>query len=309
MMLSMGWVSIACSPSKPLKIALQPWCGYQFLMLAQKQGWLSPERIALHPVSLASDSVDLIKQGQVAGAALTLDEVVRLRDQGIDLTVVMVFDISVGADVLLARPGIDHLAQLRGKRIGVENSGLATIMLDRLLTQAHLDGDSVQLEIIDSDHIEAWKQGQLDAILTYEPALSRLQAEQGLVRLFDSHDASQLIVDVLAVRTDVLGQYDRAVRELIAGHFNALELWFINPIDTAHRLAMSLGIDPEQVRMLFKGLDMPDVLYNRQYLQGPVPQMLHSAREIAAIFTRQGLMKHPFASDQLFTAEYLPGEH
>ena len=308
MVLSTGLASMGCSSSTPLKIALQPWCGYQFLVLAQNQGWLSPERIALHPVALASDSITLIEQGQVDGAALTLDEVLRLRDRGIALTVVMVFDVSVGADVLLARPEIGNLMQLRGKRIGVEDSGLAKIMIAKLLAQAKLEPDALQLEIIGSDHVAAWQRGRLDAILTYEPELSRLQSEAGLVRLFDSHEAPQLIVDVLAVRSESLTRHDTALRELIAGHFRALEQWYANPIDTAHRLSMSLGIEPEQVKSLFKGLDMPDVLYNRQYLHPPAAQLQHSASEIADIFIRQGLMHHPFQGDRLFTADYLPGE-
>lgn len=308
MMLSTGMMAMGCSPSTPLKIALQPWCGYQFLVLAQNLGWLPPEHIALQPVALASDAVTLIEQGRVDGAALTLDEVLRLRDRGIDLTVVMVFDVSVGADVLLARPNVADVSQLRGKRIGVEDSGLAKIMIAKLLAQAQLDPDALQLEIIGSDHLDAWQRGQLDAILTYEPALSRLQAEQGLVRIFDSHDAPQLIVDVLAIRRASLTQHDTALRELMAGHFRALELWYSNPIDTAHRLSLSLGVDSEQVKTLFKGLDMPDVLYNRQYLHPPAAQLQHSAREIADIFIRQGLMHHPFQGERLFSADYLPGE-
>jgi NitT/TauT family transport system substrate-binding protein len=156
------------------------------------------------------------------------------------------------------------------------------------------------------DHVQAWKGEQLDAILTYEPALTQLQAEEGLVRLFDSHSAPQLIIDVLAVRSEKLMQHEMAIRELIAGHFRALEMWYVNPIDTAYRLSTSLGIPPEQVKLLFKGLDMPDVLYNLQYLTPPSEQLQYSARVITEIFTRHGLMKQHFVGENLFTADYLP---
>lgn len=300
---------MGCAEPGPLKIAIQPWCGYQFLVLAQNQGWLKPEHIVLHPVSLASESAALIKRGEVDAAALTLDEVVRLRDEGVALSVVMVFDVSVGADVLLAKPEISSLAALKGKRIGVEDSGLAKIMLAKIMGQAQLESDNLELVVMDYDHAKAWKSQQLDAILTYEPALSHLQSEEGLIRLFDSHSASQLIVDVLAVRSEKMMRQEVALRELIAGHFRALELWYVNPIDTAYRLSISLGVPAEQVNLLFKGVDMPDVLYNRQYLTPPSEQLQQSARDIAEILTRHGIIKHHFDGDHLFTADYLPGEH
>ena len=231
----------ACSPSPPLRIASEKWCGYQFMFLAQQEGWLPKSGLELRETGFASDSVVALKQGQVDGAALTLNEVLLLRDQGMPLSVVTVFDFSAGADVVLAKPGISRLADLKGQRIGVETTSLGVIMLSKVLEAAGLQRSDVTVINMDEDHLAAWDSANMDAVLTYEPALSRLQKQQGLVSLYDSRKLPLVIVDVLAVRPEAAERHADALRALIAGHFRALTQWRNNPIDTAYQPVGAAG--------------------------------------------------------------------
>lgn len=94
-----------CAQSQPLKVAVQPWCGYQFLFVARVEGWQDTKQVELVDTALTTESVAALREGRVDAAALTLDEVLLLRSQGHPLHVVMVFDASAGADLLLATPG------------------------------------------------------------------------------------------------------------------------------------------------------------------------------------------------------------
>ena len=230
----------ACGSSPPLRIASEQWCGYQFMFLAQQEGWLPKTGLELRETGFASDSVAALKQGQVDGAALTLNEVLLLRDQGMPLSVVTVFDFSAGPDVVLAKPGISRLADLKGQRIGVETTSLGVIMLSKVLEAAGLQRSDVTVINMDEDHLAAWDSANMDAVLTYEPALSRLQ-KQGLVSLYDSRKLPLVIVDVLAVRTEAAERHAEALRGLIAGHFRALTQWRNNPIDTAYQPVGAAG--------------------------------------------------------------------
>ena len=295
-----------CKPqaSDPLRIAIQPWCGYQFMSLAAKEGWLPPD-VQLMRTSTAVETIRAVEAREVHGAALTLDQTLVL-NAVVPLQVVLVTNVSAGADVLLARPGIKTLAGLRGKRIGAESTSLGVVMATKMLEAAGLDASEVQIVEMTEDHFQSWQDLEMDAIITYEPALGRLQ-ELGLVPLFDTRSLPQTILDVLAVRRDAVKSHDEQIRALVAGHFRALHSWRMNPLDAAYRLAPMLEMPPERVGPAFQGLDLPDENFNRHFLDGPSQELLQVTVEIAAILRRASMMQAPVAApERMFTAEFLP---
>lgn len=291
-----------CRLSPPLRVGLQPWCGYQFLWLAEEHGALGDGGITLQHCPLASDAIAALQAGEVQAAALTLDEVVRLRAQGMDLVVPLVFDLSVGADVVLARPEIRWPADLRGRRIGTEDSGLAAVMRARLLQAGGLAPDEVSVVTIGADHLSAWDTQSLDAVLTYEPALSALRA-RGLRPLFDSRDVVPLIIDVLAVPRALLEPLAGPLRRLVRGHFHLLERWRMNPLDLAHELAPRLRVPADEVAGVYRHLDLPDAAGNRALLRAPATVLEQAAAEIASILE---LPRPALQGSAIFTDTLLP---
>lgn len=295
-----------CAAEPPLRVALQPWCGYQFIRLAEKEGWLPPDINLVHKAT-ATESVDALRRGEVEAAALTLDEVLRLVDGGMDdLQVLLICDVSAGADVVLARPGIASPAGLRGKRIGVESTSLGRIMVAKLLESAELGPADVHVVPMDENHLRAWDTQQLDAVLTYEPARSQLEA-LGLQPIFDSRQLPQTVLDVVAARRGTAVQHQRQLTDVIGGHFRALALWRENPIDAAYSLAPYIGVTPAEVARAYRGIDLPDLEYNRHYLQGPAKELLSSVSDVAQIMLEAGLLRRAPAVQNLFTADFLPG--
>ncbi len=73
-------------------------------------------------------------------------------------------------------------------------------------------------------HVLAYTSGKVDALVTFEPAVTQLRAQKA-VRLFDSAQIPGRILDVLAVRTEVAGVNQAALRSLVAGHFRAREFF------------------------------------------------------------------------------------
>lgn len=299
----------SCGQDQPLRIAGQStWPGYSFMYMAQKQGLLPKDEITLINTSNLGESSAMLAKGKVDGAAITLDEVLRIRDLGIPVSVVAILDISAGGDAVLARPEIKNLSDLRGKSIGVEQSSLGTIMLSKLLEAAALKRDDVRVIAMDYDHIKNMEKNNFDAIITYEPNPTLLE-DKGMVRLFDSRRLPNLIVDVLAVRTDLLGQHGTALNTLIAGHFNMRQQWGSNPINTAYQLAPILGTKAEEVKTAFHGISLPDARYNRHYLSSPAEELNKSAKEISGILYREKQLKQIPDVTGLFVVDYLPEEN
>ena len=299
-------VPLAGCGREPLRIALHPWPGYEFLRLAQGLGWVPESQVRLVRTANFVESVAAFESGGVDGVGVTLDEALRLRDRGHPVQVVLVFDVSVGADVLLARPEVETLADLRGRRIGVEPSTLGTVMLFEALQAGGLRRADVQVVDLPHDHYSGWASGELDALVTYEPSLGRLRAE-GLVPLFDSRRLPQLIVDVLAVRPDAARRRADALRTLVDAHFRALRRWQVNPVDAGYRLAPLLRVAPEQVPAAYAGLDLPDALYNRRYLTAPAGELTRAAGELARVLVAERLIERAPDLEGLFSVDYLPG--
>lgn len=296
-----------CSPTKPLKIAAQMWPGYSFLFLAREQGLIPEKTIDLISTENLGVSASMLAQGKVDGAALTLDEVVYLLDQGVSLRVVLILDSSAGADAVMVKPDIKKLADLKSRSIGVESSSLGKIMLSKLLDAGSLKTDDINVVSMDFDHLKTWDNGKLDAIITYDPIVNLLE-QKGLVRIWDSRKIPGVIVDVLAVRSEVAEQYSSAVTEIVAGHFNAQSLWQKNPIDTAYLLAKILQISMDKVNDLFMGLDLPDASFNRHLLTLPANELKRTTADICQIMVNAKLIRQVPNIDNLFTAAFLPGD-
>ena len=166
----------ACSSkTKPITIGLHIWPGYEPIPLARTLGWLDDKRVKLIQTNSATESISLLEQGKIDGAGLTLDEVLRTREKGIPLSVLLAFDISAGADMLLAKPKIKNIASLKGARVGVEDGALGALMLHEVLLTAGLKPEDVKTVSLTIDqHVEAWRHNEIDAIVTYEPAAGEI---------------------------------------------------------------------------------------------------------------------------------------
>ena len=293
-----------CSKPPPLKVGIHPWVGYETLELAQEFKWLS-DRVELVRTANLGASGEVLRTGQVDAACLTLDEVLRLRPDGVPLTVGLVFDVSSGADALLVRPGIERLSDLAGKRIGVESGALGALMLDGVLKAAGLPLSAVRVVNLPPDRqLAAWREHAVEAVVASEPYATLLQREGGR-RLFDSRQMPDTILDVLAVRTDrIAGQQD-TLRALVHSHFRGLKHLQGNRQDALYRMAQRQAMTPQEVGQALAGVFFPSLEINRQYLEPP-GQLQASASAVSALLVHAGLLKKAGTLDNLSNATWLP---
>lgn len=275
------------------------------MFLARSEGWLPNGTVRLFETSSASQSISALAQGQVQAAALTLDEVLRARAAGQALTVVLIFDISAGADVVLARPEIRQPADLRGKVIGAETSALGALVLAKVLSMAGLQASDVEIRPIRMDgHLDAWRSGQLDALVCYEPTAGRVLAA-GAHRLIDSRQFPDTIFDVLAIRQDAAEPHAGAVKALIGAHFRGLRQLRQNPQDTAYRIGGHLGLAGDDALQAFHGLHLPGLAQNKSLLASN-GRLAAVGRELSSLMLAGGLLSKADDLRGLITDAYLP---
>jgi len=306
LLLCLNSCEFSTSASTPLRIAAHVWPGYEFMFLARQENWLDQQQVKLVETNSATASLQALKDGLVDGAALTLDEALRARDMQIPLTIVLVFDISAGADMLLAKPSIEQLSDLKGKRIGVEQGALGAVMLSQALQAGGLTpSDTEQVSLTIDNHKSAWQAGKVDALITYEPIAGQLLST-GARRLYDSRQAPNMIIDVLAMRQNVLNSHKSAIKHLIAAHFQALQHFQSNTPDASYRMATHLNVVPEKVTSNYKGLLLPNIKYNHLLIGSEKPQLLQSTQLLSAIMLKSNILSQPSPSLNLFTSDFLP---
>ncbi|HET8870752.1 MAG TPA: ABC transporter substrate-binding protein [Aquabacterium sp.] len=297
----------ACSrPAQPLRVASISWIGYELLFLARELGYLSPHGARLVEYPSNSASLTALVNREVSVGALTLDEFLLARDGGLDLRVVLVFDESSGADVVLAGPNIQSLADIRGKRIAVESSAVGALMMAKLLDLANLTpADIVKVDATLDRHLQLYQQGGVDAVITFEPVASQLTMAGAHV-LLDSSLFPGLIVDVLAVHPGDMDEASSPLRALTAAYFRALAYWRDHPRDAARLMAPHLHLTPEQVMHSFAGIRTPDLAGNRAWLGGVRPRLLEAAETVGAVMQRNRLIKQAPRLDDLCESRFLP---
>ncbi|MFN2381630.1 MAG: ABC transporter substrate-binding protein [Guyparkeria sp.] len=297
----------ACQKREPLlRVSGITWVGYEPLFLARQLDLLPAERIRLIESPSNTNSLMQLAAGEVEAATLTLDEFILARAGGIPVRIALVFDTSQGADVVMARPGIDRLEDLAGRRIGVEETAAGALMLRKSLEAADLTPEDVVLvPVIGGGQLSAYRDGNIDAVISYEPFASRLAA-LGATRLVDSKAFPGLIVDVLAVSERATSHQPKALGTLLDAYFEALGVVKSSP-GRAHRLmAPRLGLSVEETAAAYEGIALLDLADNRDWLEPRDGPLRDAARSVAAIMQSNALIDEiPDLSD-IATARFLP---
>lgn len=303
----LGLLACHLPPASPLRVGAHPWPGYELLYLARARQWLPADQVRLIEVPSASASLRGLATRSLEAACLTLDEVLLAAARGIELRVVAVLDVSMGADAVLGQPGIGSVAALVGKRIGVEPGATGAVMLDAMLNRHGLRPSDLQVEPIAFDeHEAAWRARRVDAIVTFEPVKSRL-LRAGAQVLFSSAEVPGRIVDVLAVRADVLPTHGPALRRLLAGHFQARAAFRADPAGCAPLLADRLELAPAAVAAAYAELELPGVADNRVWLAGP-RRLPESAARLREVMMAAGLLHEAVDVEPLATPDFLPAD-
>lgn len=301
--------AVACLPgcSKPiplLRVGSIVFPGYELMFLARELQLLDPNQVRLVELQSNSDTLRALASGQLEAAAMTLDELMSARAEGVDLRAILVFDVSHGADVVLGRPGTT-LQSLRGKRIGVEEGAMGAIMLSALLSATQLSVSDITKVASTLDRsVDIYQRGKVDAVVTAEPWAAQLE-KQGALRLFDSAAIPDRIVDVLAVRADALDLHAAALERLVAGYFLARTYWLDHPAEAAQKMATRLQTPAADVASLFRGLKLPDLQTNRAML-APEGALLRSSLELQRVMYESGLLKKLSQARELADARFLP---
>ncbi len=297
-------ILVACSkPAEPpLRVGTNNWPGYELLYLARSLKFYDDTSIRLVELKNASDVMHAMRTRNLEAAALTLDESLTLIQDGIDVRIILVMDVSNGADALLVKPHINTLTDLNGKKIAVEYTAVGAILLDAALEKADLTASDVDIISCTLEEHERCYTSN-DAIITFEPVRTAL-LNKGARQLFDSSQIPGRIIDVLVVHHDVIKRNPESLKRLLSGYFQAVEHLQIQPDDATTRMAPRLGITPEEILTSYEGLSIPGLSGNRVSLKNH--ELKNTISNLSRLMLEKKLLIKSINTENLVDGSHLP---
>jgi NitT/TauT family transport system substrate-binding protein len=252
-----------------------------------------------------TEEVRAYRNNEIDGAGLSIDQVITLAATQGDIRIIAILDYSNGGDVILARPGLTTMRDLKGRRIGVEATALGAFFLGRALeinAMTPQDVKVVSLEL--SDHESAYKDGRVDAVVTFGPARINL-LKAGAIPLFDSAQIPGEIADTLAVSTQAIADNAENLQTLVAGRFKALEYFNKNPADATRRMARRTQVKPEEMLQAFRLLKQPSLEENVALLSQRDPSLVTSMTNLIRVMHDSGLIAKEIDPASLLDAQFV----
>lgn len=278
-------------PEAALRIGTNVWIGSEPLYLAREIGRLDPASVQLVEYPSASEVLRAFRNQAIDGMVISLDELFGLAVDGFQPRIILVVDVSHGADAVVGRRGMRTMSDLKGKSVAVESSALGAFVLSRALAVNGMQASDVNVVHLESnEQTSAFEKGQVDGAVTFDPYRAQfLQA--GARTLFDSAQIPGEIVDLLAVRASAIDKEPKAIQALLAGWFDAIDYMNRNPKDAARQMGIRQQTTGEQFLEAQKGLHVPSRDENLRMLGGSPPQLAVSGRRLMALMVDAKLLR------------------
>ncbi|MFF2191439.1 ABC transporter substrate-binding protein [Streptomyces sp. NPDC058157] len=305
---SSGPVTIPASPEPgTFRLGTQPWIGYAPWYIAQDKGLAKEHGTALEQVNFTSDDQlnAALASGKIDGANVSSHTALNLIAAGVDIRIVMLEDVSLTADAVLASSGTTDIKALKGKRVAYEEGTTSDILLRYGLRHNGMSLDDVQrVPMSATDAGSAFAAGRVDAAVTYEPYLSAARAKQPEARqVYSAAEKPGLISDVLVVRGDVLGKKPGQVAALVKTWNAAIDAYAADPPSARNTMARGIGADPGQLGTAFDGIKYYGRAENAGQLKGTYAASV--LPDVAAAAKEAGLLQRDVDARSAVDDRYL----
>jgi len=295
------------APDPALRIGTNVWIGSEPLYLARELGRIDAATVQLVEYPSASEVLRAFRNQAIDGMVISLDELFGLAADGFKPRIVLVVDVSHGADVVVGRRGMRTMRDLKGKSVAVESSALGAFVLSRALASNGMqasDGNVVHLE--SNEQPSAFEKGLVDGAVTFDPYRAQfLQA--GARTLFDSTQMPGEIVDLLAIRDTAIATHPDELRALLTGWFGALDYMRSDPKDAARRMGIRQQTSGEQFLETLKGLHIPSRDENLRMLGGAKPELVVTGHRLLSLMLDAKLLTKEPAIEELLAPAPLAG--
>jgi NitT/TauT family transport system substrate-binding protein len=207
--LAMAYSSVS-QAAEPLKIAYSDWPGFVAWQVAIDKGWFKEAGLNVQFEWFDyGASMDAYTAGKVDAVFVTNGDALVVGSGGAKNTMILITDYSNGNDMIIGKPGVKSIKDLKGKKVGTE-VGIVDhlLLLDALEKSGMKESDITIVNTKINDTPQALASGDLAAIGVFEPSASQaLKLVAGSKPIYTSAQSPGLIYDVLTVNPASLSNH------------------------------------------------------------------------------------------------------
>lgn len=295
-----------------IRITMNAWPGYSYhTFLAFEKSFFDEQGVnaEVNMFDDYADSLDAFKSGGFDGFFGVYSDVLSLGLEGYSLSVVYAADFSNGGDVIISSPDIKEISDLKGKTIGVVamNSFSHFFVLDLLKKNGLSESDVNIVGVSESEVLRMLKAGYIDAGNTMEPFVSEAIAE-GYNLLATSADVPGSIIDVLAVKNDVIKESPEKVRRFIDALFISEEYLVENPEKSYSYIGARTGVDSYDLSRDLRGIKILNREENqRLFNKGEEGSLYEKGQFVLDFLTERGISNQSFNIEDFIDPGFVLG--
>ncbi len=304
----------ACTsaPTSAGKITLgfSAWPGWFPWQVAQEQDFFRRNGIdvELKYFDSYTDSLNALSSGAIDANSQTLNDTLASVSGGARQTIVLVNDNSTGNDQVIAREGISAIADLKGKKVAVEQGTVDHYLLLLALTEAGLSQKDIELVPLATDAAAAaFVAGKVDAVGAFAPFTTTALQRPGSRAIATSAEFPGAIPDHLVVSSTLAKDRPEAAQALVDTWFDTLD-WIKQNHDRAVEImAARGGVSTGDYESYDAGTSIFTLRQNLDaFTPGVTPTHLnHQAGKIADFLVSTGLTQNRPSLDGLFDDRFV----
>jgi NitT/TauT family transport system substrate-binding protein len=245
----------------PLKIGYSDWPGWVAWEIAIEKQMFKEEGVEV--VFEWFDyvaSMDAFAAGKLDAVSMTNGDALVTGATGAKSVMILINDYSNGNDMVVARPGIKSIKELKGKKVGVEIGFVGHLLLLNALEKAGMKENDVELVNVPTNETpQVLASGQVDAIVAWQPSSGQaLKLVPGSSRIYSSADEPGLIYDVLSVSPSSYASRKDDWKKVLKVWYKAVD-YLMDPKtreDAIKIMAARVGIDPEEYKGFISGTNI-----------------------------------------------------
>ncbi len=186
----------------PLKIGYSDWLGYTAFEIAKQKDWFKEAGVEVEMVWFDYlPSLDAFSAGKIDGVTVVGTDALVNGGNGAKSKIIALLDYSDGADMIIGKPGVASIKDLKGQKVGLEVTLVEHLLLLKALEANGMKQSDIELVNTPTNETpQTLTSGKVAAVGAWYPVSGQaLKASAGSKALFTSAEAKGLIYDVLAV--------------------------------------------------------------------------------------------------------------
>jgi len=241
----------------PVTVAFCTWAGYAPMFIAKEKGYFEEKGYDCDIIIMEDESTygAAFVSNSIQALGQVLDRDIIQYAAGAPEQYVCTMDCSTGGDGLVATADIKTVDDLAGKTVALDKAATSYFFFLQVLADSNITEDQINIVEMGNDEAgQAFIAGQVDAAVTWEPALSNCTEREGGHILVSSADYPKAIIDVLTISSTFAKEHPEFSADIEECWYQAVDYLNANFEDGCKIMAEGLDLSVEDVKAECAGI-------------------------------------------------------